>query len=82
MRMSASEEVFVPDIDRREAMNLILGAAVGVNVLGLAIPYLKFFVPPVGEGAGGIVVAKDVVGKEVTAKSWLATHNAGSRELV
>ena len=81
MRMSASEEAFVPDMDRRVAVNLILGGAIGVNVLGLAIPYLAFFVPPGGGGSGGGVVAKDAIGNEVTSESWLATHTAGSREL-
>lgn len=81
MRMSASEDAFVPDMDRRVAMNLILAGAVGVNVLGLAIPYLAFFVPPGAGGAGGGVIAKDAIGNDVTSQGWLSTHLAGSREL-
>lgn len=80
-RMSTSEEAFVPDMDRREAMNLILSGAFGVNVLGLVIPYLAFFMPPDAGNGGGDVIAKDVNGNDVTSQGWLATHNAGSREL-
>lgn len=79
--MSSNEEVFVPDMDRRTAMNLILAGSIGVNVLGLAVPYIAFFVPPGGGGGGGGVTAKDAIGNEVTTESWLATHTAGSREL-
>ncbi|CAM9962179.1 unnamed protein product [Pylaiella littoralis] len=81
MKMSSNEEVFVPDMDRRTAMNLILAGSIGVNVLGLAVPYIAFFVPPGGGGGGGGVIAKDAIGNEVTTESWLATHSAGSREL-
>lgn len=81
MKMSAADDAFVPDMDRRTAMNLILGGSIGVNVLGLAVPYLAFFVPPGGGGDGGGVVAKDAVGNEVSVESWLATHGVGSREL-
>lgn len=81
MKMSANEEVFVPDMDRRTAMNLILAGSIGINVLGLAVPYIAFFVPPGGGGGGGGVIAKDAIGNEVTTESWLATHGVGSREL-
>lgn len=79
--MSASEEAFVPDMDRRTTLNLILAGSIGINVLGLAVPYLAFFVPPGAGGGGGGVIAKDAIGSEVTTESWLATHTAGSREL-
>ncbi|CAN0418582.1 unnamed protein product [Laminaria digitata] len=81
MKMSAADDTFVPDMDRRTAMNLILAGSIGVNVLGLAVPYIAFFVPPGGGGSGGGVIAKDAIGSEVTTESWLATHGVGSREL-
>lgn len=81
MRMSASEDAFVPDMDRRTAMNLILAGSIGINVLGLAVPYIAFFVPPSSGGTGGGVIAKDAIGNEVTTESWLASHISGSREL-
>lgn len=81
MRMSATDDSFVPDMSRRQTMNLILAASFGVNVLGLAVPYLAFFVPPGAGGGGGGVVARDAVGNDVTVDSWIATHSVGSREL-
>ncbi|CAM9635589.1 unnamed protein product [Discosporangium mesarthrocarpum] len=82
MRMSATQDdTFVPDMSRRQTMNLILAGSIGVNVLGLAVPYLAFFVPPGGGGSSGGVVAKDAVGNEVTSAGWVATHLPGSREL-
>lgn len=79
--MNANDDVFVPDMNRRAAMNLILAGSVGVTVLGLAVPYLSFFAPPSENGGGSRVISKDSDGNEVTVKSWLATHTAGSRDL-
>ena len=48
------EGAFVPDMERRNIMNLILvfgGALPAVG--GLAIPYLLFFIPRGGGGGGG-----------------------------
>jgi hypothetical protein len=51
-------EIFVPDMPRRNTMNAILVGAVGVSALGLAVPYISFFVPASGGGGGGGTVAK------------------------
>lgn len=48
---AVGEPAFVPDMDRRQLMNSILLGSVGLSVLGLAVPYLSFFVPPSGSGA-------------------------------
>jgi cytochrome b6-f complex iron-sulfur subunit len=64
------------------AMNLILAGSAGVSVLGLAVPYIAFFVPKSAGGGGGGVIARDALGQDVTAEGWLATHLPGSRELV
>ena len=45
MQASPAEGAFVPDMPRRQAMNSLLVGAVGVSALGLAVPYLAFFVP-------------------------------------
>ncbi len=75
-------EIFVPDMARRNTMNALLVGAIGVSTLGLAIPYLAFFVPKgSGAGAGGIV-AKDALGNDVTVAGWKASHQGGARELV
>lgn len=47
----AGEEAFVPDMDRRKLMNNILLGSVGLNVAGLAVPYIAFFVPRTDGGA-------------------------------
>ncbi|GAB5030989.1 cytochrome b6-f complex iron-sulfur subunit, partial [Nannochloropsis oceanica] len=78
----AGEEPFVPDMDRRKLMNSILLGSVGLNVAGLAVPYIAFFVPRTGGGAGGGLVAKDALGDDVKVSGWLATHQAGDRSLV
>lgn len=75
-------EVFVPDMPRRTTMNNILVSAVGVSTLGLAIPYLAFFVPAGSGGGAGGIVARDALGTEVTVAGWKETHVAGARELV
>merc|ERR1719247_1781156 len=53
---------------RRNAMNAILVGAVGVSALGLAVPYISFFLPPgFGQGGGGGgVIAKDALGADAT----------------
>jgi hypothetical protein len=51
MAEAAGEEPFVPDMNRRQLMNAILLGSVGLNVLGLAVPYIAFFVPRTGGGA-------------------------------
>ena len=75
-------EIFVPDMPRRNTMNAILVGAVGVSALGLAVPYLSFFVPPGSGGAGGGLIAKDALGNDVTVAGWKASHQGGDRELV
>ena len=78
----AGEEPFVPDMDRRKLMNSILLGSVGLNVAGLAVPYIAFFVPRTDGGAGGAFAATDALGHNVTVSGWLATHQAGDRSLV
>jgi len=83
LRMSAGPgEIFVPDMPRRNTMNAILVGAVGVSALGLAVPYLAFFVPPGSGGGSGGVVAKDALGNDVTVAGWKSSHQPNDRELV
>lgn len=72
----------VPDLGRRQFMNLLtLGAASGA-VGGMLYPVIRYFIPPSSGGAGGGVAAKDELGNNVVASQFVATHNAGDRTLV
>ena len=82
MSGSPGEVAFVPDMARRSTMNAILVGAIGVSTLGLAVPYLAFFVPASSGGGSGGTVAKDALGNDVTVKSWADSHGPGARELV
>lgn len=70
IRMAGGEGSFVPDMPRRSTMNAILVGAVGVSTLGLAVPYLSFFVPRTGGAAGGGLIARDALGNDVTVAGW------------
>jgi cytochrome b6-f complex iron-sulfur subunit len=80
--MLAAAGEFVPDMQRRTIMNLVLlgGAAVPVAWLGGGFVY--FFIPPSSGGGGGGLVAKDALGDDVTVAGWQKTHAAGDRSLV
>ncbi|GBO54500.1 cytochrome b6-f complex iron-sulfur subunit [Pseudanabaena sp. lw0831] len=77
----ASASADVPSMGRRQFMNLILGGAAAVTTLGAAVPFLAYFVPPSRGGTGGGVAAKDALGNDVVASSFLASHQAGDRVL-
>ena len=83
VRALVEEGAFVPDMERRNIMNLILvfgGALPAVG--GLAVPYVLFFIPRGGGGGGGGLPALTKAGDQVTFKGWLDSHQVGSRELV
>ncbi|CAD7703996.1 unnamed protein product [Ostreobium quekettii] len=71
----------VPDMDKRNTMNLVLlGGATSVT-LGLAGPFFYFFVPKGAGGGGGAQAAKDALGNDVKASEWVKTHLPGDRSL-
>jgi len=71
----------VPNMGRRQFMNLLtFGSATGV-ALGALYPFVKYFIPPSSGGAGGGVIAKDALGNDVVASQFLETHNVGDRVL-
>uniref|UniRef100_A0A7S1KHV1 plastoquinol--plastocyanin reductase n=1 Tax=Vitrella brassicaformis TaxID=1169539 RepID=A0A7S1KHV1_9ALVE len=85
MATAGEENLGAPpaDMDRRNILNALTLGAVGLPILQAAYFYLGFFVPPSKKGgAGAGVPALDRVGNQVTVKQWLASHNAGDRELV
>jgi cytochrome b6-f complex iron-sulfur subunit len=71
----------VPDMGKRNLMNLLLLGAISLPSAGLIGPYLYFFVPPSTGGEGAGVVAKDALGNDITVKGWLESHPPGDRTL-
>lgn len=80
--LSGGDE-FVPDMERRNIMNLILlfgGALPAVG--GLGIPYILFFIPRGGGGGTGGLNALTKEGDPVKSTAWVKAKGEGSRELV
>ena len=78
----ASGNPDVPDLGRRQFMNLLtFGAATG-TAMGALYPIVKYFLPPSSGAAGGGVNAKDELGNDVLASNYLENHGAGDRSLV
>ncbi|HEY9624750.1 MAG TPA: cytochrome b6-f complex iron-sulfur subunit [Crinalium sp.] len=71
----------VPDMGRRQFMNLLTFGAVTGTALGALYPVVKYFIPASSGGAGGGVIAKDALGKDVVVKDFLASHSVGDRVL-
>ncbi len=71
----------VPDMGRRQFMNLLTFGTVTGVALGALYPVVKYFIPPSSGAAGGGVIAKDAVGNDVVASQFLATHKVGDRTL-
>lgn len=79
---AAAADEFVPDMQRRSIMNLVLlgGAAVPVGWMGGGFVY--FFVPPTKGGGGGALKALDANGDAVKLDRWVKAHAEGDRQLV
>nr|ACU14088.1 unknown [Glycine max] len=71
----------VPDMGKRQLMNLLLLGAISLPSAGMLIPYTYFFVPPGSGSSAGGTVAKDAVGNDVIAENWLKAHGPGDRTL-
>ncbi|MBD3883168.1 cytochrome b6-f complex iron-sulfur subunit [Phormidium tenue FACHB-886] len=78
-QLSGSSDV--PDLKRRQFMNLLLVGAGGGTVLGMLYPVVKYFIPPSAGGGGGGTTAKDALGNEIFLSQFLAEHKAGERVL-
>lgn len=72
---------FVPDMNRRNIMNLLLVGAAGLPATTMLGAYAFFFVPQGSGGGGAGLTAKDALGNDVTSKSWLASHSVGDHSL-
>jgi len=79
---AAGAEEFVPDMQRRTIMNLVLLGGAGVPVLWLAGGFVYFFVPPSKGGGGGAIAALDAKGDAVKAAEWAKNVPFPARALV
>ena len=75
-----SDDLYI-DMDRRNLMNLILLGSATVTVGALGIPYILFFVPPGAGGGSGGVPAKDALGDDIVASSYIESKGAKDRSL-
>jgi cytochrome b6-f complex iron-sulfur subunit len=71
----------VPDMGRRQFMNLLTFGTITGVALGALYPVVKYFIPPSSGGVGGGVTAKDALGNDIIVSEFLATHNSGDRTL-
>ena len=71
----------VPDMGRRQFMNLLTFGAVTGTALGALYPVVKYFIPPSVGAVGGGVTAKDALGSDIVVSNFLASHAAGDRVL-
>ena len=77
----ASGSPDVPDMGRRQFMNLLTFGSVTGVALGALYPVVKYFIPPSSGGAGGGLIAKDALGNDLIVSEFLDTHNVGERTL-
>jgi cytochrome b6-f complex iron-sulfur subunit len=71
----------VPDLGRRQFMNLLLVGAGGGTVAGALYPIVRYILPPSAGGSGNGSLAKDALGNDVDAAEFLASHKPGDRTL-
>lgn len=72
----------VPDMGKRNTMNLLLTGTTGVVVAGAGLPFALFFVPKKSGGGNAGVTALDALGNPIVKANYLKTNPAGSRALV
>lgn len=72
----------IPSLGRRQFMNLLMTGGLSATALGALYPFVKFFLPAAGGGgAGGGILAKDALGNDIQASTYLAAHGPGDRSL-
>jgi cytochrome b6-f complex iron-sulfur subunit len=72
----------VPDMGRRQFMNLLSFGAVTGTAIGGLYPVIKFFIPASSGSGGGGVTAKDALGNDIIVSDYLTDHPVGDRSLV
>merc|ERR550525_2363121 len=74
MRSTGEYTGFVPDMQRRTLMNLVVVAAAGVPATIILGGYLLYFVPVAKSGAGGAQVCGDEQSNPVKLADWVKKH--------
>lgn len=77
----ASRSADVPDMGRRQFMNLLAFGAVTGTFVGALYPFIKYFIPPASGGVGGGATAKDALGNDVIVSDFLSKHAPDDRTL-
>ncbi|WP_390883203.1 Rieske (2Fe-2S) protein [Kovacikia minuta] len=67
-QLSGSSDV--PDMGRRQFMNLLMVGTGMTTVLGALYPVVKYFIPPSTGGSSGGVTAKDALGNDVLVSDF------------
>merc|ERR1719446_1175811 len=67
----AAADGFVPDMQRRTIMNLVLLGGAGVPVLWMLGGFVFFFIPATSGGGSGGLIAKDALGDDVSGAAWI-----------
>jgi len=73
---------FVPDMQRRVLMNLIVVAVTAVPAGIMIGGFALYFFPRLGGGGGGATAVGDINGNAVSLAGWMKNHKDNDRELV
>eukprot|EP00448_Togula_jolla_P001463 CAMPEP_0170597628 /NCGR_PEP_ID=MMETSP0224-20130122/15808_1 /TAXON_ID=285029 /ORGANISM="Togula jolla, Strain CCCM 725" /LENGTH=124 /DNA_ID=CAMNT_0010922111 /DNA_START=59 /DNA_END=430 /DNA_ORIENTATION=+ len=65
---------FVPDLQRRTLMNLVVTATSLIPVGVLLYGFVTYLLPPTGGGAGGASLVGDATGAPVALDKWMKNH--------
>merc|ERR1712232_1549476 len=69
---------FVPDMQRRTLMNIVITAASAIPVGVMLGGFLWYLYPPMPSGGSGGITAGDKNGNAVSIEEWKKTHNSKS----
>jgi len=70
-----------PNLNRRQFLNFLTGAAVAITTGSALYPAIQFLIPTNEAGKGGAILAKDQLGNPIPASQLLA-NPPGSRALL
>jgi hypothetical protein len=75
-----SEEYYI-DEERRFLMNLVVVGASTVTIGAMGVPFIAFLFPPGSGGGSGGIPAKDALGNDIIAATYLKEKPAKDRSL-